>query len=470
MSDTESTQLLPVVSPEAPPRTGPGYATLTGRAVVITCVVALISLVVTALFALPLAIEATAGEAQRSLADRAEVVRVFLEPYKRGEVRRRAAAELREQGVALVLIVEGVADPPRPALRPIIDAIAYDRQSISTSIRRGDKTVLVEGRPLGKRHGGFFLTQELRPALSRPLLRRLLLALLVGLTAGSGAGYLLARRLASPLRRAAYAARRMSAGERDVVLPLGPPAEAAELSGALNELNRALATSEGRQREFLMSVSHELRTPLTTIRGYAEALADDVLPQGSGADAGRTMLAEADRLDRLVADLLALARLQAQEFPVELVPVELTGVVRAAAIAWKPRCDEVGVELRAELGGPIGAYTDPGRVRQVLDGLVENALRVVPAGAPIVLAVRAEPHYAVAEVRDGGPGLSDDDLAVAFQQGVLHERYKGVRRVGSGLGLALASGLVVRLGGRMEAGHAPEGGARFTVRLPPLRH
>jgi two-component system sensor histidine kinase BaeS len=269
------------------------------------------------------------------------------------------------------------------------------------------------------------------------------------------------------LRRAAYAARRLSAGDRDVVLPVGPPAEVADLSRALNELSRALATSEGRQREFLMSVSHELRTPLTTIRGYAEALADGVLPAESGADAGRTMLAEAGRLDRLVADLLALARLRAQDFAVELATVDLVGMVDAAHVAWSPRCHEVGVELRLERpAGAVWAYTDPGRIRQVLDGLVENALRLVPSGAPIVLAVRVEPGTAVVEVRDGGPGLTDQDLAVAFQQGALHQRYRRVRQVGSGLGLALAYGLVTRLGGQIEAGHAPEGGARFTCRLP----
>ena len=86
-------------------------------------------------------------------------------------------------------------------------------------------------------------------------------------------------------------------------------------------------------------------------------------------------------------------------------------------------------------------------MRQIIDGLAENALRVTPAGAPIVLAVRAEPDAAVVEVRDGGPGLSDDDLAVAFERGVLYERYRGVRQVGTGLGLALVAGLARRLGG-----------------------
>lgn len=88
----------------------------------------------------------------------------------------------------------------------------------------------------------------------------------------------------------------------------------------------------------------------------------------------------------------------------------------------------------------------------------------------MVLAVRAagaDPAAGgVLEVRDGGPGFTDDDLAVAFERGALHQRYRGVRKVGSGLGLALAAGLVRRLGGEIAAGHAPEGGAAFTVRLP----
>jgi two-component system sensor histidine kinase BaeS len=115
---------------------------------------------------------------------------------------------------------------------------------------------------------------------------------------------------------------------------------------------------------------------------------------------------------------------------------------------------------------PVVVPTDPGRIRQVVDGLLDNAVRVVPAGTPIVLALYAGAGFATVEVRDGGPGFTDEDLAVIFERGAMLERYRGVRKVGSGLGLALAYGLVRRLGGTIEAGHAAEGGARFSVRLP----
>jgi two-component system sensor histidine kinase BaeS len=207
------------------------------------------------------------------------------------------------------------------------------------------------------------------------------------------------------------------------------------------------------------------------MKGYAEALADGVIGPDGAQRAGQTMLAESEHLDRLVEDLLVLARLEADDFPLEFLQVDLVALAATAAELWGARCAAVGVDLGTDLPDQaIVVRTDPGRIRQVLDGLLENALRVVPQGAPVVLAVRppstGEPDHAVLEVRDGGPGFTDDDLAIAFERGALYERYRGVRKVGSGLGLALANRLVRRLGGQIEAGHAAEGGARMTVRLP----
>jgi two-component system sensor histidine kinase BaeS len=127
------------------------------------------------------------------------------------------------------------------------------------------------------------------------------------------------------------------------------------------------------------------------------------------------------------------------------------------------------VDFRVEASEPAVVFGDAQRLRQALDGLLENALRVTPQGAPIVVATHTEPGgSAVLEVRDGGPGLTDDDLTVAFERSALYERYRGIRQVGTGLGLAIVHRIVERLGGTVEAGHAHEGGARFTIRMPLL--
>ncbi len=358
----------------------------------------------------------------------------------------------------------------RRAVTPTDISAVLAGRNVSATRTVGGSTVYVEARPAGS--GGVVIVQRRTDAVAQDerALRRLLLALLIAAAAAVLIGLLVAWRLARPLRRTAAAAHSLAAGHRDVTLPAVGPAEVVEVSEAVNSIAAALRHSEARQREFLLSVSHDLRTPLTAITGYAESMTEGLIPAEDTARVGGVLLGEAQRLERLVGDLLDLARLGADDFRVELAVVDVCAVADDAAQVWQARSATGGVEFRLERpAGPLLARTDASRLRQVLDGLFDNALRVTPAGAPVVLAVRAEPALAavVAEVRDGGPGLTDDDLGVAFTQGVLHQRYRGVRQVGTGLGLAIVQGLVTRLGGRVEAGHATEGGARFTVLLPP---
>jgi two-component system OmpR family sensor kinase len=455
---------LPLRPAPAPRR---GADTLLSRSILLTCATALVSVLVTALVAFPFAARAAQRQARVSLAAEATVVTEVLRPRLatgRTADEDRVAAALRQRGIDVYLVRGGRAD--RPGLpAPVVRRVSAGHAVSERPALVGGVPSLVEGRPVPG-GSGVVLVQRWA-AGGRAVWGLLWLPLLAGLLAGAGAGALLARVVAGPVRNAATAAARLSAGDRAVRLPVRPPAEAADLAAALNDLAGALATSENRQRDFLMSISHELRTPLTTLRGYAEALADGVVAGDGVAATGATMLAEAEHLDRLVSDLLALARLEADDFPLEWVEVDLGDVAAGAGGAWAPRCAAAGVPLRVErAAGPVPAVADPGRLRQVVDGLLENALRVVPAGAPLVVAAYRHGRDAVLEVRDGGPGLADADLAVAFDRGVLHRRYQGVRKVGSGLGLALAAGLVHRMGGAVQAGHAAEGGARFTVRLP----
>ncbi len=287
--------------------------------------------------------------------------------------------------------------------------------------------------------------------------------LVVGLVAGAGTAHVLTR----PLRRTAAAARELSSGRRNVRVPVEGPPEVAEVAESLNALAGALETSEARQRRFLLSVSHELRTPLTAVRGFGESIADGVVEGAQARDAARVVVDEAGRLTRLVEDLLDLARLGADDFRLELAPTDLAELLDQAVDAWAPRADAAGVRLVVERPGvPLVVLTDAGRVRQVLDGLAANALRLTPAGAPVVLAARHTPTGAVLEVRDGGPGLTAEDRAVAFEPGALGARYRDERPVGVGIGLSLVHGLVQRLGGGIAVGVAPEGGAAFTVTLP----
>lgn len=341
-------------------------------------------------------------------------------------------------------------------------------EPLSTSAEDDGVAVLIEARPSVDGGAVVIATDaDIVDDATTALRRRLLLAALVGLAVSAVIGTLVAGHFGRPLRATARAARRMAAGERGVAVPEGGPHEIADVAQAMRALDEALTTSEARQREFLMSVSHELRTPLTAIRGYAEAIEDGVVPAAEQSVVGRTLREEALRLERYVDDLLALARLQADGFTLDPTDVDLAELVRTAAAVWADRGQASGVTVRAEAGADVGRLvTDGGRLRQVLDALLDNAVRVCGPGDHIIVAARRRPDAIVLEVRDSGPGLTDDDAAVAFVAGALHARYSGVRPGGHGLGLAIVQGLVAVLGGTIRVTRAHEGGAAFEVRLP----
>ncbi len=176
------------------------------------------------------------------------------------------------------------------------------------------------------------------------------------------------------------------------------------------------------------------------------------------AAVGRTLVEETTRLDAFVGDLLELARLEADDFSIQAVDVDLGTLLTEVATAWGGRATTLGLTLR--VSGPGGVVAaDPHRLRQVLDGLVENAMRVTPEGRTIELA--AAPGRI--EVLDEGPGFAPEDLSVALERGVLRERYRGSRSVGTGLGLSIAARLVTRLGGTLTVANRSTRGAAFSV-------
>ena len=448
---------------------------------------AVITALLAGLLAVNLVHRSESAAARATLGNLADVARVTADQGPNAQnSQARARAILRNLGIQSASIDStGAVATNSPLLRAALTAedvrTVLASGSLSVQRRIQGQQVLIEGR--GTRTGGIALVQrrsEATAAADRTV-RQIVRALLAAVGVAALLGLLVAVRISRPLRRTAEAAHALAAGRRDVAVLAEGPAEVAEVAEAVNSLAAALSHSEARQREFLLSVSHELRTPLTAITGYAESLAEGVVAPEQAAEVGAIVLTESRRLDRLVADLLDLARLDAHQFRIDVNEVDVAQLCRAAGQVWSGRCAAVGVRFCLQVDEPVlpgaaappGGFvvrTDPARLRQVLDGLLENALRVTPAGAPVVLAARAGQaggrRELVVEVRDGGPGLTEDDMAVAFERSALYERYRGLRRVGTGLGLAIVAGLVTRLGARIEAGRAPEGGARFTVWLP----
>lgn len=411
---------------------------------------------------------------RQSLSDQADVVAAQLaEAGPGGRIgARRVINVLRGQGISVVRLqangdlVPGEGPATSAARLAGLETVTAD-VPLHETVAVERKLLLVEGRAVGD-GSSVALVREVAMAkeAGRRLVGNVVLALAVGLLVASVAGLVLARRVSKPLRQTAGVAVSMGHGRRDLRAPVEGPREVAGVAESVNGLADALQRSESRQRDFLLSVSHELRTPLTAVKGFAESLADEVVTGESVPPVGRTIEREASRLERLVDDLLDLARIGADDFRLDMATVDLTELVTDAGRVWQRRCEAEGVRFELTVpSGSVPVRTDPRRLRQVIDGLAENALRMTPEGEPIVLSLSVASGAAVLQLRDGGPGLSEEDYRVAFERGVLHVRYAGVRPVGTGLGLALVHGLVTRLGGTIHAGPAPEGGACFTVLL-----
>ena len=224
----------------------------------------------------------------------------------------------------------------------------------------------------------------------------------------------------------------------------------------------SLERSRGLERQFLLSVSHDLRTPLTSIRGYAEAIADGAAPDPRGAAA--VILGESRRLERLVKDLLDLAKLESRGFKLTPVTVDMTEIAEDSVAGFRREVEAAGLQIRCTEAPPVLATADPDRLQQVIANLIENALRF--ASTTIEVTVVADPAWPRIEVADDGPGIAPEDLPHVFERLYVAAHQPKRKETGSGLGLAIVRELVELMNGSVQAEANPTGGARIVVQLP----
>ena len=297
---------------------------------------------------------------------------------------------------------------------------------------------------------------------ARPYLQGLAFAGVAGAVLAAFISFLLARAISRPVGRVAQASRSLADGRSPEPVPVEGARELALLATSFNDMAEQLAKAREAERSFLLSVSHELKTPLTAIRGYAEAAAEGAI---APEEAAETIVREAARLERLVRDLLDLARMNKSEFSVHAEPIDLGVAAREVVARYDAQAHDFGVALEAVAPVPAPAIGDADRTIQVVSNLVENALRVTPRGGAV--RVVAEPGFVAVE--DSGPGLQPDEIPRAFDRFFLYDRYGAERAVGTGLGLAIVKTLTEGMRGRVEVESDPGRLTRFVVRLPSSR-
>jgi two-component system OmpR family sensor kinase len=355
--------------------------------------------------------------------------------------------------------------------------------ALPAAVLDADRPLRFEFRPPGQQETYLAVSQPLRletggPALGTfvvakprdvvreqwvPLIGRLAAAIAIGGLLAWLLGLWLSRRISGPVQELARASDEIASGNYAIQVPVGRGgSEVSHLSERFNEMAARLAATEERERQFLMSVSHELRTPLTAIRGHVDALRDGLIDDPDLVAASLDVVAnEATRLERLVGDVLDLAKLRAHRFTVHTEEVDMGRLVEQAYGSFGDEARRR--EIAYTIGGADAAptiITDGDRVFQVITNLLKNAFRWTPDGGAIGVALDAANGTVRVDVTDTGPGISYEDVQRIFSPFVSHDTQ------GTGLGLPIAQELAGALGGRIELDTEPGRGSRFRLVLP----
>ena len=374
-------------------------------------------------------------------------------PLGSAEALRLSAAQLHDTGTPFTATFAGTAGGSWRVLVQRLSGgghlvIAYSLGDLNSTVTRLEVADALAGA----------VAVILLAGIGRPLMRASLAPLAqIEAEAEAIAGGDLSRRIDHP---AANTEVGRLADALDVMLA---SIETAYLARADGE-GRALRSQE-RMRRFVADASHELRTPLTSVRGLAEY----GLQQGDAATREELLrlmgqiTGEADRMSRLVADLLLLARFDTGR-PLDRRPTDLASL--AAEAVQRARVIDPGRPITIEAADPVIIDGDEERLQQVIDNLIGNALRHTPSGSPVAVTVTGGASHADLTVTDHGPGMTKEQASRVFERFYRTDDARTRERGGAGLGLAIAASLAAAHGGEITVDTAPGQGAAFHLRLP----
>lgn len=275
--------------------------------------------------------------------------------------------------------------------------------------------------------------------------------------------WLLSRGMTSPLREMAAAADAMARGDYTKRVIATSHDEVGHLARAFNEMAAELAHTDRVRRDLVANVSHELRTPITALQVALENLVDGIAEPDP--ETFRTMLAQVERLGRLVQQLLDLSRLEAGVMPLEREAFPVEPMLEHAVREQRLHEPDVAVAMHVEPADLL-ADGDPERVHQVVANLLENAVRFTPLGGMVEVRARRSDRGVTIEVLDEGPGIPDADRARVFERFERIDAARSSSDGGAGLGLAIARWIVDLHGGDIHPESRQPHGTRMVVELP----
>jgi len=278
--------------------------------------------------------------------------------------------------------------------------------------------------------------------------------------------FILTRRMVRPLAEMRQAAVRIASGDFNKRIEIQGEDEIAELSRSFNHMVDALENLENTRREFLSNISHELRTPMTTIKGFIDGILDGVIPPENQGAYLSLVRDEVKRMEKMVNDLMDLARFQEGETRLNITVFDINEKIRRCVISLQQMIMSKNLEFRADFETErLFVRADADAIQRVLLNLLHNAVKFTPEGGRITVRTYTKNKVCV-EVEDNGPGIPKEELPHIFDRFYKADKSRGLDKTGFGLGLAITRNIILSHNETIRVESEEGRGSKFIFTLP----
>ena len=280
-------------------------------------------------------------------------------------------------------------------------------------------------------------------------------------------GTIIVKKITKPLVEMKHAARRVSKGDYSVIVRNDSKDEIGQLAHAFNHMSNSIRKEDERKREFLANVSHELRTPISYVKGYSEAIVCGLTKSKEERVKYINLIyREAGRMERIIGDLLDLSKIDTDEYRIEKTPLPLAQLVEDSTQKYLETMQEKDLTFKCELDPDMIINGDEGRIEQVIQNIMDNALRYTETGGISIKLYRIGEDYCSIDIEDTGIGIPNDDIRKIKQRFYRVNKARTRNDGGSGLGLAIAEKLVNLHGGTLSISSRVGKGTTVQIKLP----